>query len=378
MLRLYGIYDLFLAMGIGWSLYGILNILSRPNRRDKDTATALALILCFTIPIIDHLLKPTPRTISSYLPFLLITRNIYYLIGPVLWLYARTMLTKNPLSRKWVLLHCIPFITWIIVSFLYREHLFALNTRMPRGDFANILPMLRSSGSFISAIIYGVYVLYMIGNHMKGVQDFYSSKTIRNTLSWLKILILFMIGIYTLFLLSEVFNFKFRIPFIKNSAQVLSIAPIIFIFFFSYFSKDQQIPEDTKSGFKPEKYTKSALEESVIEKINIDLLELVETQKTYLNPELTIDDIAGRLNTTKHNVSQVINIKTENNFYYFINNFRIKEFQMMIKENRFPDYTVIAIAFECGFNSSSVFYSMFKKVTEMTPKEYIKSQKIQF
>ncbi len=79
------------------------------------------------------------------------------------------------------------------------------------------------------------------------------------------------------------------------------------------------------------------------------------------------------MDTTKHNISQVINIKTKKNFYYFINCFRIKEFQMMIQKNKFPENTIIAIAFECGFNSSSVFYSMFKKMTDMTPKEYINS-----
>ncbi len=252
--------------------------MTRSKIKENNAASALALILCFTIPMIDHLLKPNPQTISSFFPFLLITRNIYYLIGPLLWLYARSLVKKNPISWKWILIHFIPFVTWINLSYQFKEHLMVIVPRMNPVEPSSILPLLRSTGSFFSAIIYGVYVLYLLWNHSKDVQNFYSNKNIRNTLSWLKVLLIIMIGIYSLFLLSEVFKFSFRIPFIINSAQILSMTPIIFIFFFSYFSKDQQIPEDTKSEFKLEKYKKSSLEESAIEKIYIDLLKLLKTK----------------------------------------------------------------------------------------------------
>ncbi|MCK5674410.1 MAG: hypothetical protein KAH95_13605, partial [Spirochaetales bacterium] len=61
---------MFLAMGIGWSIFGVLNILTRSKIKENNAASALALILCFTIPMIDHLLKPNPQTISSFFPFL--------------------------------------------------------------------------------------------------------------------------------------------------------------------------------------------------------------------------------------------------------------------------------------------------------------------
>lgn len=168
-------------------------------------------------------------------------------------------------------------------------------------------------------------------------------------------------------------KFNIGINLLRNPSQIQTFTPIIFLFFFSFYSTKQDIPDDTKSGFNSKKYQKSAIDDNMIEKLYLDIIQLLEDKKLYLNSDLTIEDISLKLNKTKHNISQTINKKTDNNFYYFINNFRVNEFKLAIIENRYPLYTIIDIALECGFNSSSVFYSFFKKVEKVTPKAYINS-----
>ncbi len=390
---MFRIYDLFLAMGIGWSIYGALNILTRPNRKDRDTIFALAVLVCFTIPIIDHLIKPSPRMDTKIYLIFIFTRNIYYLIGPILWLYTRTLLKKQSIKWQNLLIHCLPFIIWVVITIIFQKKLINLENLLPPGEQmlpgqrlvqgripaprggGNTLSMVKAIGSFLSAILYGGYILYRIRKHSKQVQNFYSNKNKTNTLSWLRILILSMIILYIVFMILELFNYVTESNFIRNATFIQTIPPVIYIFFFSYFSNEQHIPEDTKTDYNQEKYKKSALDESSVEKIFTDLTIMMKERKLFLNPDLTLNDLAEQLGFTKHNVSQVINIKTESNFYYLVNSYRIEEFKMALKENRFPHYTLIAIAFECGFRSSSAFYSIFKKITAVTPKEYMESLK---
>ncbi len=101
----------------------------------------------------------------------------------------------------------------------------------------------------------------------------------------------------------------------------------------------------------------------------------MEEKKVFLNSELTIDELSNVMGVNKHHLSQVINSTTGSNFFHFVNKYRVLEFQQVLKENRYPNYSLTGAALECGFNSSSSFYSIFKKYTGMTPKQYISSNK---
>ena len=58
------------------------------------------------------------------------------------------------------------------------------------------------------------------------------------------------------------------------------------------------------------------------------------------------------------------------NFYDFINTHRIEEIKKRMNDSKFQNLTLLALAYDVGFNSKSVFNAAFKKHTGMTPKEY--------
>jgi len=121
-----------------------------------------------------------------------------------------------------------------------------------------------------------------------------------------------------------------------------------------------------------EKYQKSTLSESKAKAINSLLLKVMQEEKPYLNPKLTLSELAKMVNATPNNLSQVINQFQEVNFFDFINRYRIEEFKKLAIEK--PHFNILALAYEAGFNSKSSFNNLFKKFTNQTPSQYIKEQ----
>ncbi|MBL7738864.1 MAG: helix-turn-helix transcriptional regulator [Chitinophagaceae bacterium] len=101
------------------------------------------------------------------------------------------------------------------------------------------------------------------------------------------------------------------------------------------------------------------------------LLICMEKDKPYLEPELSLNDLAKRLGTNTSVLSKVINDGTGRNFNDFINSYRVQEVIQKLKEGEQKTQTLLGIAYDCGFNSKATFNRSFKKVTEKTPKEFI-------
>ncbi|MBT4520201.1 MAG: AraC family transcriptional regulator [Halieaceae bacterium] len=101
------------------------------------------------------------------------------------------------------------------------------------------------------------------------------------------------------------------------------------------------------------------------------LREMMETEKLYLAPDLSLAELAQRLAIQSAQLSQVINSCAHMNFYDFINGHRIKTAQTLLLDDASP-WSILDIAMESGFNSKSTFYAQFKKHVGMTPTAYIK------
>lgn len=98
-------------------------------------------------------------------------------------------------------------------------------------------------------------------------------------------------------------------------------------------------------------------------------------EKPFLNPNLTLNDLATLIKTPSHNVSKVIREGYQKNFFDFINWYRIEEFKNYVNLPKYQNYTLLGIAFEVGFNSKTAFNRAFKKMTGQTPSEYYQSRK---
>ena len=103
------------------------------------------------------------------------------------------------------------------------------------------------------------------------------------------------------------------------------------------------------------------------------LTEQLEGKAVYLNPEITLDQLADLIDTSPENLSFIINHKFSKNFRDLINSYRIDAVKSKLQES--DNLTILDIALDCGFNSQASFYRSFKKFEGMTPKAYLDSKK---
>jgi AraC-like DNA-binding protein len=99
---------------------------------------------------------------------------------------------------------------------------------------------------------------------------------------------------------------------------------------------------------------------------------LIQEDSMFINSELTLLDVARKLNTNVAIISKTINQGFKMNFNDFINTYRIEAVKQAFAAGEHKKTTLLGIAFDCGFNSKATFNRAFKKSTGMTPKEYLK------
>ena len=135
------------------------------------------------------------------------------------------------------------------------------------------------------------------------------------------------------------------------------------------------ITEPPVTREKP-KYAKSGLSDREVEQIEGKLKILLEAEKPFLDPELSLKKLAELVGTTSNHLSQVINTKSKKNFFDFINSYRIEELKRLVKNPANQKFTMLSLAFDAGFKSKSTFNASFKKLTGQTPSEFAKAKKV--
>jgi AraC-like DNA-binding protein len=115
---------------------------------------------------------------------------------------------------------------------------------------------------------------------------------------------------------------------------------------------------------------KSGLLPDTMTAIHNRLLLCMQNDKLYLNPTLSLADLSEKMNLPSHHITQTLNEHARTNFYDFVNEFRVEEFKGKIKSGEAQEFSLLGIAFDCGFNSKSSFNRIFKKFTTQSPSEY--------
>ena len=117
---------------------------------------------------------------------------------------------------------------------------------------------------------------------------------------------------------------------------------------------------------------KALLDEKQIDTYSGQLLDYMATEKPYLDADLSLRKLANQLELSPNQLSMVLNEGLGKNFNGFVNHYRVEEFKMLAKDPGSANLTIVALAYECGFNSKTVFNTYFKEKTGLTPSEYLK------
>jgi AraC-like DNA-binding protein len=128
--------------------------------------------------------------------------------------------------------------------------------------------------------------------------------------------------------------------------------------------------ENSNGNSEPRKYLRSGLKQKDVARYIKQLENHMTKVKPYLDRELSIFDLAKQLTIPRHFLSEVINEHMGKNFYNLVNDYRIEEVKRRLEDPKYKHLTILAIAYDSGFNAKSSFNTIFKDKTGMTPSEY--------
>lgn len=120
------------------------------------------------------------------------------------------------------------------------------------------------------------------------------------------------------------------------------------------------------------KYSNSGLSAAEMNRIIAGLENKMKTEKLFLDPQLTIDQLAHLLDCSRHHLSQALNEQLHQSFYDYINQYRVATASALLTDPARAAQKVAAIAYDAGFNSISTFNEVFKKISGQTPSQYRK------
>lgn len=121
---------------------------------------------------------------------------------------------------------------------------------------------------------------------------------------------------------------------------------------------------------KGPKYAHSSLRSEEANRLETALSQLMANEKLYLDPDLTIEILAARLNSSRHHISQVLNERLQKTYADYIADLRLEESRNRLSDPANNRFTIAAIALDSGFNSVSSFNEIFKRRYQMTPSKF--------
>jgi AraC-like DNA-binding protein len=309
------------------------------------------------------------------------------LFGPLVFLYALTASDRGRGLRRRDALHFVPFVAVVLVELpvyamggadkLAFYELIRTGWRPP--DIRVI-----DSLKFVSGIAYSVATIAALRRHRRRIEDSYSSLE-HVTLRWLLLLSYAGGGIWLLasgfHVADELFG---RGPRAGDDAFVaLAIALLVYGIGYMALRQPEVFTVPTgewrvqrpaaesapPAGTSP-RYERSGLGDREAATLQAALVAAMERDHPYRNPDLTLADLAERLATSPHKLSEVLNTQLGQTFYDFVNGYRVREVQRRLGEDASRNLTLLAVALDAGFASKSTFNAAFKKATGRTPSEW--------
>lgn len=131
-------------------------------------------------------------------------------------------------------------------------------------------------------------------------------------------------------------------------------------------------PEALQIEYLPLQKNTSQISEDEMTSYHNCLSQYMEVEQVYLNPKLTLQELALGIKISTNKLSKLINTRYACNFYDFVNQYRIEAFVEKLNNNEHETQTFMALAYDVGFNSKTTFNKMFKKIYGTTPRAYLK------
>ena len=343
-----------------------------------------SLMLVFSITLVSLWLSDLGYYLT-YPKMMFTLEGIQLVIFPLYFLYSKYLTGKEEDFNKKDWIHFLPFVAYKIFLipfyFMSEKEIF---------DFLNSSLISNHPLQYIifnwviifQGLVYLIFVIVRVKKRDKFIDNHFSSNY-NIKLDWLKN------ASYLGILTTLVFLIENILLFINNSPSetfgLSSVAAAVYIYAIGYLGLSRsgvftelvaiETKELEKEYFTNDKYEKSGLSKEKADEYYHKLILLMEEEKIFKQIKLTLGELAEMISISSHNLSEVINTKTEMNFFDFINRYRIEEVKKEIIKPENDNLTLLAVAMDVGFNSKSSFNTLFKKYVGLTPSKYRDSLK---
>lgn len=318
-------------------MLGLLFITSKTNNRKANVFIGLFL-LSLSIEIFEVFLQSVKNIEIK------VIRTSLFTI-PFLFFYVNQTLNKK--------------ITWVFI-FLFIPG-FLLNVYAVHISIFNYL-------EYAFNICLLVFILKTLKIHQKKIGDYYSDIE-HKTLSWLKAIVFIFLSFHAFWIFEDFIGLQN-----EDWAQWFPMTSTIFTFFMIFwigYNGFSQREIFTLAIFQLEKKELKLAEitsEGILQFESIS--ETILQEKYFTNPNLNLRTLSILLNLKEKELSRLINLHTEKNFYQFINQFRVNEFKKLLTQPKAKQLTLLGLAEDAGFSSKSTFYTAFKNLEGLTPKRF--------
>lgn len=356
--------------------------------------------------ISTYMIKTQTNILNSFLFKCL--NSLQFLLAPSLFISILYFIKPTKIFRKIDWLHFIPFIIYAGAENIFKFgkegisifSLFDINN--------NVSFLVRDILPFLT-------LFYLIKSYTALVRHKVNLKLISSTinhinLDWV-VQFLFILSVTVIIWINDAL---FELPLLTEATLFVYTGSIFFLAYFSikqktifafkekdideisdvlenedYKTEVKEIPDvvdvandkDSKRDITEvlettrEKPKPKRLSTEEVANLSVQLSSLMENDKLFLNNDLSLPTVAEKLGISIHETSFLINETTKDNFYSFINKYRVDEAKKLLTSSKMDELNILGIAFASGFNSKTTFNTTFKKIVGISPSQYSKEQK---
>lgn len=348
------------------------------KNRHETSGSNLYLGLLFLLQAISnfHFFICRLSEIINQVPYLIhFSAGFRFLWGVLLYFFVQSYIGKPIKYQGWAWLHFVPAV--VATLFFYGKLFF-----VPSHEIHEYIALIKQDKHpinrpyhlllFLSNVSYLIASLLTLLKYRLSLTTYFSN-TDKLRLEWLFNVLLFLVIFHFILPLGYgLLTIKFfpyvpllQLPILTFVAWKCYTKPVLFNTLAS-FSLENAVSS------KEESKAISALPSVLDDDFNTVLLTYMEEKKPYLNAELTIKMMSDDLSIQSYQLSKILNQHFQKNFFDFINTYRVEEAKKKLLANAYEHLTLEGIGYECGFNSKSSFYAVFKKYVNQTPAEYRK------
>ncbi len=380
---------ILLIIGIVVGVIAALSLLIIKANKEANKFLSALVLICVGALLHNFLISSGIYNQKPELYFLPVV--LPFGIGPLLYLFVNRLIFLQPIGKKIIVLHLLP----LIVQFSFYLFCFLQPGNVKYDIYSNIyqpfITAFELLGTYLSISIY-IYLSFNEINSYKLYLNDYYSNTEKIALQWLKRLLYIFMFYYIISICFILVSYIFKI---STNYFPSDFIRCIIIFMIGVYAVNQRslsvIQQNIQTVIEEgptEQITNSDIiiettniPHSIFSKPQVDkkkeinnellntIIQTVQTQKLYLNEELTISDLAKKLGYSTKTISYTINNGLQKSFSVFINEYRVNQFKEMRLSGNYDHLSIMGLAYDCGFSSKSTFNRIYKEITGSLPKE---------